>query len=91
MPSTNVTTTPAEAVPPNRRRRALIIQNNGTENIIFAFRANVTASGADAGLILTPGESFTVGTLPRSGYDVATPALHAVAASGTQQLRWEEL
>lgn len=86
---TTVTTTPAQIIPAGPRK-ALIVQNAGSVDIILAPRATVAASGANAGLILKPGESLALGALPGSAHNVAHTALHAVAASGSQALRWEE-
>jgi hypothetical protein len=84
-----ITTTPAEVIPAGPRK-ALIVQNAGSADILLAPRANVAASGAHAGLVLAPGESLALGALPGSAHNVAHAALHAVATEGSQALRWEE-
>lgn len=89
MPSLNVTTTSAEVLPA-RNRSALILQNISDTEVWLNFNAHVTASaGAQAGLRLLPGGTFSLTELPRgSANNVAVYAIHAGA--GTKELRYIE-
>ena len=91
MPSVNVTTTAALVVP-SGSRRALILQNVSDADITFAFRPGVTATGADAGLVLKPDETFAIGALAGSTFNTAATPVYALhAGSGDKVLRWEAL
>jgi hypothetical protein len=91
MPSATITTTAIQAVPPASGRRGLILQNVSDEPIAFAFSPGVTASaGAESGILIEPGESLTLATLPGEGRtNIANSPVWAIhAGAGEKELRY---
>jgi hypothetical protein len=83
-----VTTTPQEAIPAERSRALLWLENNGASDIWISPRPNVSAAGANGGIRIKAGDAvyFDAGNHPW----IWKP-INAICASGTCLLSYETI
>lgn len=78
--------TPLQLLAPVSSRTAVILQNQGSVDIFFAFRNNVSHTGANSGIRLSAGEIFTIASEPQdtkmaSGFKYGASGLWVVSAT----------
>lgn len=75
--SASVTTTSAAVLAADATRRCAVLTNLGTDYVWIGD----SAIAANTGIRLAPGQALTIDRAP-------TPAIYAVASSGTQTVAW---
>ena len=75
--SASVTTSAAVVKAADATRRSLVLTNLGTDYVFIGD----SAVAVNTGIRLAPGQTLTIDRAP-------TPAIYAVAASGTQTVAW---
>lgn len=92
MPEATVTTTSATVIESKSRRRLLILQNNSDTDMYFRFgNKTAAASGANAGIKLATGDTFTLSPGGDMSDYLTLPIVAIHGGSGDKILTYEEV